>query len=89
MLAIENAEKQLKLKPAAAGSSEERPNPMPDISMCNNHACPLRIGCYRYTAQPSGHWQQWALFQWKTVNGKAECPDYWPVRGTKPRRELA
>ena len=30
---------------------------MPDISMCEGTACPLKTFCYRYTAQPS-HFSQ-------------------------------
>jgi len=51
---------------------------MPDISMCQNITCPLRFNCYRYTAKPSEHRQTWAPFQWKAVNGKAECSDFLP-----------
>lgn len=49
---------------------------MPDITMCNNHTCKVRLKCYRYTATP-GKWQSY----FQTPPGKdSTCPEYWPNR---------
>jgi hypothetical protein len=53
---------------------------MPDITMCSNHACPLRETCYRYMAEPNPWRQSYSLFEPK--NG--ECEHLLPLR---PRRE--
>lgn len=41
---------------------------MPDITMCVNKKCPLRMKCYRFTAVPTPYVQSFAYF--KPVNGK-------------------
>jgi len=40
---------------------------MPDITMCQNHKCPKRETCYRYTAEPS-NWQSYTVFTSDTVD---------------------
>lgn len=32
---------------------------MPDISMCEGGACPMKAKCYRHTAKPSEYQQCW------------------------------
>ena len=51
---------------------------MPDISMCQNEDCPVRYGCYRYTALPDEHWQSYAQFELKkdTITGEYTCDDF-------------
>lgn len=43
---------------------------MPDITMCINKECPLRMKCYRFTAVPTLDWQSYA--EYKPVNGKCD-----------------
>lgn len=42
---------------------------MPDIAMCQNNDCPLREGCYRFTAKPA-KWQWYNDF--KPKNDKCD-----------------
>jgi len=35
---------------------------MPDITMCKNESCPLKINCYRYMAKPNPDRQTYADF---------------------------
>ena len=55
---------------------------MPDISMCRNESCPLKEGCYRYTATPS-FWQSYSSFQYKIKENEedteiiVECKGFW------------
>lgn len=36
---------------------------MPDITMCVNIDCSMRLECYRYTAKPSEYSQAFMLFK--------------------------
>jgi len=47
---------------------------MPDISKCAGGDCPLKDGCYRYTADNS-YWQSW--FSTPPWDGD-DCEYYWP-----------
>ena len=38
---------------------------MPDIAMCQNGDCPLREGCYRFTATPDQYRQSYAKFEYR------------------------
>lgn len=31
---------------------------MPDITMCEGNECPIKLSCYRYTAEPA-YMQSW------------------------------
>ena len=46
---------------------------MPDISMCTNIGCELKLDCYRFTATPNPHRQSYCGF--KPVNGG--CEHFW------------
>jgi len=35
---------------------------MPDITMCSNETCQLRLTCYRFTVPPTGKYQSFAFF---------------------------
>ncbi|HET8687880.1 MAG TPA: hypothetical protein VFM18_14655 [Methanosarcina sp.] len=35
---------------------------MPDITMCQNSQCPIRLECYRYMAMPNEHIQSYSDF---------------------------
>lgn len=48
---------------------------MPDISMCQNEACPLKKNCYRYTARPSSFLQTYGYFK---PDEEGKCDHYWP-----------
>ena len=37
---------------------------MPDISMCANKDCQIRMECYRYTAEPHPFRQSWGNFEY-------------------------
>ena len=37
---------------------------MADITLCTNTDCPLREGCYRFTAKPDPLWQSYARFDY-------------------------
>jgi hypothetical protein len=53
---------------------------MPDITMCKNWRCPLRLKCWRYTAFPSEHWQSYFVgLQTPRKNGDepATCDYFW------------
>ena len=45
---------------------------MPDISMCQNEKCKLKIECYRYMAKPSNY-QSYANFN------EDNCGYFWPI----------
>lgn len=48
---------------------------MPDIAMCENKECPLKLDCYRFMAKPASY-QYYALFE---PVGK-ECEGFIQVR---------
>jgi len=50
--------------------SEIPNNSMPDISMCMNETCPLRKGCYRFTATPDEYRQSYAMFEPYSISTK-------------------
>ena len=37
---------------------------MPDIAMCQNENCPIKEGCYRFTATPDAYRQSYAKFEY-------------------------
>lgn len=49
---------------------------MPDISMCENNACPLANRCYRHEATPTPLWQVYAAFE---PDEQGHCPNWWPM----------
>jgi hypothetical protein len=54
---------------------------MPDISMCANKECALRMECYRYRAVPNPYRQSWSNFSPTIFEGMALCCDYqWPLK---------
>jgi hypothetical protein len=50
---------------------------MPDISKCENEACPLKDTCYRFTCKPNELWQSYDKFDFEIIDGKPVCKDYW------------
>lgn len=51
---------------------------MPDISMCTNDRCPIKVGCYRFTAIPGVMLQSYSSWEFKIVNGNhITCDGYW------------
>lgn len=58
---------------------------MTDFAMCQDHDCPSRNKCFRYTAQP-GEQQTYAVFDrpvvvhadWSMAHA-SRCDYYWPV----------
>ena len=53
---------------------------MPDISLCQNHSCPLRRDCVRYMALPNPAHQSYASFKWRM--GSHKCEYFWDVENT-------
>lgn len=45
---------------------------MPDISMCQNEKCKLKIECYRYMAKPSS-------YQAYTHFNEENCKSFWSI----------
>ena len=45
---------------------------MPDITMCTNVVCPLRVSCYRYLATPS-RWQSFSRFDPTRSEDGVDC----------------
>lgn len=56
---------------------------MPDISMCGDHRCPSRKGCYRYMATPSEFRQAYGMFG--RPDDAEKCEHHWPVEGRRVR----
>ena len=52
----------------------------PDITMCQDGACPMRATCHRFTAKPTPDWQ--AYFAGSPRKGP-ECEVYWPTKPTQ------
>lgn len=51
-----------------------------DITMCQNHDCPLKMQCYRYTAKPNQLWQSYFMNPeqlLKIEKGIAKCDYFW------------
>lgn len=52
----------------------------PDISMCKNNTCPLRMTCYRFIAKPSEFMQSYGYFEWiENLNNVPICDAYWEI----------
>jgi len=54
---------------------------MPDISMCQNEKCKLKMECYRYMAVPSS-WQTYADFN------EENCESFSPIEKYRPLRQV-
>lgn len=54
---------------------------MPDITMCVNKECPLRMKCYRFTAIPIPKRQSFT--EYTPINGK--CDGFWDNSGRRSR----
>lgn len=49
---------------------------MPDIAMCLNDECPLRVSCYRFLAVPNEYRQSYSKFEPNinnTILDEVEC----------------
>ena len=53
---------------------------MPDISMCMNQSCPLRMNCFRYRAKANPFRQAFGSFTFTSVEGGAECEYFWDIK---------
>lgn len=53
---------------------------MPDISMCANKDCTLRMGCYRYRALPDPYRQSYGGFTFTPLDGLDTCEYYWTLK---------
>jgi hypothetical protein len=59
---------------------------MPDISMCDNDACPSRRLCYRYMADPDEYMQSYCNFT--VYENRDKCESFWPIEpGYRLREE--
>ena len=52
---------------------------MSDTTMCEDKECPLKLNCYRYTAQKG---ERQSYFMWTPRKGN-ECEYYWESEITK------
>lgn len=52
---------------------------MADISMCNNHRCPLSSTCYRYLAKPSLYQCYFIMSEEnkQKIKDTGTCSEYW------------
>ena len=50
---------------------------MPDITMCENHACPSAKKCYRHEAKPDPARQSYTSYA--VPKGRVKCEYYMPV----------
>ena len=50
-----------------------------DICMCNDHKCPMRKACYRYTAPQSEYRQTW--FAYSPLEDDGTCEWFWDNDG--------
>lgn len=50
---------------------------MPDITMCDNKKCELRVNCYRYRAIPNEYIQSYGSFN---SENKKDCEYYEPLK---------
>ena len=48
---------------------------MPDVSLCLNELCPLRVKCVRYLAEPDPYRQVYSYFKFEEGN----CDGFWDV----------
>lgn len=54
---------------------------MPDISMCADVKCTLRMNCFRYRAVPNPFRQSYSTFESTGIEGiAAECSHYWDIK---------
>jgi len=60
---------------------------MPDISMCGNKTCPMRLNCYRYMATPNPDWQTYSSFTpvYNSVKKILECEWFIDYEGGKKK----
>lgn len=57
---------------------------MPDITMCQNDACPIKETCWRSTAVPTPERQTYANFQFSVDDqGQITCEYHWKNQGKK------
>lgn len=56
---------------------------MPDITMCEDHVCPKRENCFRYTAIPDPYRQSYFVGSPRQPNG---CLNFWPLEETDESR---
>lgn len=54
---------------------------MPDITMCSNSSCKLRVNCYRYRANPSKY-QSYSDFH----PFREDCEHFWNATDYLPTR---
>lgn len=56
---------------------------MPDITLCENKNCPLRLSCKRFMTKPQEDkkYQSYAIFEPFTHKGKVECHFFIEYKG--------
>lgn len=57
---------------------------MVDLAKCHGTGCPLREGCYRFTAPAHPFRQAYAGF---TCDPEKGCPHFLPARKEEPKHE--
>lgn len=48
---------------------------MPDITMCRNDQCPMKMNCYRHQAIPN----KWQSYTYYSPDARGHCEAMWPV----------
>ena len=49
---------------------------MPDLTLCTNEECPIKIKCHRYIIKPNPQWQSYARFYYNKHMG---CEAWLPL----------
>ena len=50
---------------------------MPDITMCKDQKCPMRMECYRFMANPDPYWQAYFHGSPSCFGTKDGCEYFW------------
>ena len=59
---------------------------MADISMCLNKNCPLRMGCYRFTAKANSYRQSYSSYRFEVKEREAVCMGYWEAHENRKNK---
>ncbi len=53
---------------------------MPDLYMCANKICTLRMDCFRYRAVPNPWRQSYSTFNYTPLDGPDACEHFWDIK---------
>ena len=60
---------------------------MPDITMCTGEDCPMKDGCYRFTANANEFMQSY--FMNAPIKEDNTCDHYWPNKDDNKNKRRA